>query len=167
VKWWSIGQKIPQLTDALESRLDALHVLLIGSIVAHLDRPRHQPRPERLVHRHRLHRHRDTVRPSRVGAASVHFASGARTAWHSHPFGQTIYVTEGVGLCHGRGAPVEVIRPGERVVFERGEDRLGNTLAEPGRGVNSVTSVPSRAGRGCPPALRILAAGAGTLRCSE
>src|SRR5215212_3624244 len=37
--------------------------------------------------------------PSRLGAASVHFAPGARTAWHTHPLGQTIYVTEGIGLC--------------------------------------------------------------------
>ena len=35
--------------------------------------------------------------PSRLGAAMVHFTPGARTAWHTHPFGQTIYITEGVG----------------------------------------------------------------------
>jgi quercetin dioxygenase-like cupin family protein len=56
--------------------------------------------------------------PSRVAAASVHFAPGARTAWHAHPFGQTIYVTEGVGLAQRRGGPIEVIRPGDRVFFE-------------------------------------------------
>lgn len=60
--------------------------------------------------------------PSRAGAASVHFTPGARTHWHAHPFGQTIYVTEGVGLCQRRGGPVEVIRPGDRVFFEPGED---------------------------------------------
>ena len=60
--------------------------------------------------------------PSRLGAASVHFAPGARTAWHTHPNGQTIYVTEGVGLAQRRGGPVEVIRPGDRVFFEPGED---------------------------------------------
>ena len=38
---------------------------------------------------------------SQVGAASVHFTPGARTAWHTHPHGQTIWVTEGVGLCAG------------------------------------------------------------------
>src|SRR5215212_4182548 len=37
--------------------------------------------------------------PSRLGAAMVHFTPGARTAWHTHPLGQTIYVTEGVGRC--------------------------------------------------------------------
>jgi quercetin dioxygenase-like cupin family protein len=59
---------------------------------------------------------------SRVLASSVHFTPGARTAWHTHPNGQTIYVTEGVGRCQRRGGPVEVIRPGDRVFFEPGEE---------------------------------------------
>jgi quercetin dioxygenase-like cupin family protein len=59
---------------------------------------------------------------SRLQAASVHFTPGARTAWHTHPRGQTIYVTQGVGLCERRGGPIEVIRPGDRVFFEPGED---------------------------------------------
>jgi quercetin dioxygenase-like cupin family protein len=57
-----------------------------------------------------------------IAAGSVHFTPGARTAWHTHPVGQTIYVTEGVGLCQRRGGPIEVIRPGDRVFFESGED---------------------------------------------
>src|SRR2546423_1257243 len=60
--------------------------------------------------------------PSRLQAASVHFTPGARTAWHTHPKGQTIYVTEGVGLAQTRGGPIEVIRPGDRVVFQPGEE---------------------------------------------
>ena len=60
--------------------------------------------------------------PSRVQAASVHFTPGARTAWHTHPRGQTIYVLEGVGRVQRRGGPVEVIRPGDRVFFEPDED---------------------------------------------
>ncbi len=59
---------------------------------------------------------------SRLSASSVHFTPGARTAWHTHPNGQTIYVTEGVGLCQRRGGPVEVIQPGDRVFFEPGEE---------------------------------------------
>lgn len=59
---------------------------------------------------------------SRLSASSVHFTPGARTAWHTHPNGQTIYVTEGIGLCQRRGGTVEVIRPGDRVFFEPGED---------------------------------------------
>jgi quercetin dioxygenase-like cupin family protein len=59
---------------------------------------------------------------SRISASSVHFTPGARTAWHTHPNGQTIWVLEGVGLCERRGGPVEVIRPGDRVFFEPGEE---------------------------------------------
>ena len=59
---------------------------------------------------------------SRVQASSVHFTPGARTAWHKHPSGQTIFVTEGVGLAQRRGGPIEVIRPGDRVFFDPGED---------------------------------------------
>jgi quercetin dioxygenase-like cupin family protein len=58
---------------------------------------------------------------SRLHASSVHFTPGARTAWHTHPNGQTIYVTEGVGLAQRRGGSIEVIRPGDRVFFEPGE----------------------------------------------
>ena len=60
--------------------------------------------------------------PSRLTASSVHFTPGARTAWHTHPNGQTIFVTEGVGVAQRRGGPVEVIRTGDRVFFEPGED---------------------------------------------
>jgi quercetin dioxygenase-like cupin family protein len=59
---------------------------------------------------------------SRLAAASVHFAPGARTAWHTHPYGQTIYVTEGIGRCQREGGAVEEIRPGDRVYFEPGEN---------------------------------------------
>jgi quercetin dioxygenase-like cupin family protein len=59
---------------------------------------------------------------SRLSAVNVHFSPGARTAWHTHPNGQAIYVTEGVGLCQRRGGPVEVLRPGDSVFFEPGED---------------------------------------------
>jgi quercetin dioxygenase-like cupin family protein len=53
--------------------------------------------------------------PSRVQANLVHFMPGARTAWHRHPLGQSLFVTEGIGLCQRRGGPVQVIRPGDRV----------------------------------------------------
>jgi len=59
---------------------------------------------------------------ARLSVSSVHFTPGARTAWHTHPNGQTIFVTEGVGFAQRRGGPVEVIRPGDRVFFEPGED---------------------------------------------
>jgi len=57
-----------------------------------------------------------------LGAAAVHFTPGARTAWHTHPHGQTIFVTEGVGLCQREGGQIEVIGPGDRVFFEPGEN---------------------------------------------
>ncbi len=60
--------------------------------------------------------------PFRLAAASVHFTPGARTAWHTHPAGQTVYVTEGEGRCQRRGGTIETIRPGDRVFFEPGED---------------------------------------------
>ena len=59
---------------------------------------------------------------SRLSASKVHFTPGARTAWHTHPNGQTIWVTEGIGLAQSRGGPIEVIRPGDRVFFAPGED---------------------------------------------
>src|SRR6266700_6668891 len=59
---------------------------------------------------------------SRLQASSVHFTPGARTAWHTHPNGQTIFVIEGIGLAQRRGGPIEVIRPGDRVFFEPGEE---------------------------------------------
>jgi quercetin dioxygenase-like cupin family protein len=59
---------------------------------------------------------------SRLAASSVHFTPGARTAWHTHPHGQTIYVLEGIGVCQHREGPVELIRPGDRVFFEPGEE---------------------------------------------
>jgi quercetin dioxygenase-like cupin family protein len=63
-----------------------------------------------------------TQAPSRIGAVVVHFTPGARTFWHTHPVGQTILVTEGVGLCQREGGPVEVIRPGDSVYFEPDEN---------------------------------------------
>ena len=59
---------------------------------------------------------------SQLSANNVHFTPGARTAWHSHPNGQTIYVLEGVGRAQRRGEPIVVIRPGDRVFFEPGEE---------------------------------------------
>jgi quercetin dioxygenase-like cupin family protein len=67
--------------------------------------------------------------PSRVQASRVHFTPGARTAWHTHPNGQTIYVLEGVGLAQRRGGEAEVIRPGDRVFFEPGEEHWHGATA--------------------------------------
>lgn len=59
--------------------------------------------------------------PARVACASVSFEPGARTAWHTHPLGQTIVVTEGHGWAQHEGGPVEDIGPGDVVWFPPGE----------------------------------------------
>jgi quercetin dioxygenase-like cupin family protein len=59
---------------------------------------------------------------SAVGCAHVRFAPGARTAWHSHPKGQTLYVTDGIGLVARRGGEAHEIRPGDVVYIEPGEE---------------------------------------------
>jgi quercetin dioxygenase-like cupin family protein len=51
--------------------------------------------------------------PSRVRVNAVHFTPGARTAWHSHALGQTLYVTEGAGLVQSRGGDIVTIRSGD------------------------------------------------------
>ena len=66
---------------------------------------------------------------SRLSASGVHFTPGARTAWHTHPNGQTIYVLEGAGLAQRRGGPVEMIRPGDRVFFDPGEEHWHGAAA--------------------------------------
>jgi len=52
---------------------------------------------------------------SRLSAVSVHFTPGARTAWHTHPLGQTLFVISGVGRVQTKGGPVREIRPGDTV----------------------------------------------------
>ena len=68
----------------------------------------------------------DTVRnpddQSAIGCAHVRFSPGARTAWHSHPRGQTLYVTDGIGQVCCRGGQVAQIRPGDVVFIEPGEE---------------------------------------------
>lgn len=59
--------------------------------------------------------------PARVRGASVTFEPGARTAWHTHPLGQTLIVISGVGRAQRAGGPIEEIRPGDVVWFEPGE----------------------------------------------
>ena len=59
--------------------------------------------------------------PARVVGASVTFEPGARTAWHTHPLGQTLIVTAGCGRAQRWGGPVEEIRPGDVVWFPPGE----------------------------------------------
>jgi quercetin dioxygenase-like cupin family protein len=59
--------------------------------------------------------------PARVGGAIVTFEPGARTAWHTHPLGQTLIITSGLGRVQHEGGPVEEVRPGDVVWFPPGE----------------------------------------------
>lgn len=56
-----------------------------------------------------------TPEPSRLNASKVTFLPSARTAWHTHPYGQTLYVTAGTGLIQLFGEPAQVIQPGDTV----------------------------------------------------
>ncbi|MCA9833481.1 MAG: cupin domain-containing protein [Thermomicrobiales bacterium] len=68
----------------------------------------------------------DTIRVpdsnTAIGASHVHFTPGARTHWHTHPKGQTLYVTEGVGYVCRRGSAPEEIRAGDIIYFEPNEE---------------------------------------------
>ncbi len=59
--------------------------------------------------------------PARVAGSSVTFEPGARTAWHTHPLGQTLIITSGCGWAQREGGPVEEIHPGDIVWFPPGE----------------------------------------------
>jgi quercetin dioxygenase-like cupin family protein len=62
-----------------------------------------------------------TADPARAVGASVTFEPGARTAWHTHPLGQTLIVMAGCGLAQRWGGPIEEIRPGDVIWFPPGE----------------------------------------------
>jgi quercetin dioxygenase-like cupin family protein len=64
-----------------------------------------------------------------VLASLVHFTPGARTAWHRHSLGQSLFVTEGIGLVQRRGGPLEVIQPGDRVYIEPDEEHWHGATA--------------------------------------
>lgn len=63
----------------------------------------------------------EAAEPARVVGASVTFEPGARTAWHTHPLGQTLIVTAGQGRVQRWGGPIEIINPGDVVWFPPGE----------------------------------------------
>jgi quercetin dioxygenase-like cupin family protein len=76
----------------------------------------------------------DTIRTpdeqSCIGCAHVRFAPGARTAWHTHPKGQTLYVTDGIGYVGRRDGAVQEIRPGDVVYIEPNEDHWHGATAD-------------------------------------
>jgi quercetin dioxygenase-like cupin family protein len=70
--------------------------------------------------------------PARVAGAAVTFEPGARTAWHTHPLGQTIIITAGCGWAQREGGAVEEIRPGDVVWFPPGEKHWHGATATTG-----------------------------------
>lgn len=78
----------------------------------------------------RIERLIQTDAPARVAAASVTFEPGARTAWHTHPLGQTLIVTDGLGWAQSEGGPREEIWPGDVVWFAPGEKHWHGATAK-------------------------------------
>ncbi|KJC60111.1 cupin [Bradyrhizobium sp. LTSPM299] len=74
--------------------------------------------------------------PARLNASRVSFEPGARTAWHTHPLGQTLYVISGVGRVQAKGGPIREIRPGDTVWIPPNEKHWHG--ASPG---NSMTHI--------------------------
>ena len=70
--------------------------------------------------------------PARVGGAIVTFEPGARTAWHTHPLGQTLLVVSGLGWVQRLGGPIEEIRPGDVVWIPPGEKHWHGATADTG-----------------------------------
>jgi len=74
----------------------------------------------------------DANEARRAAAASVTFEPGARTAWHTHPLGQTLIVTAGCGWAQREGGPVEIIHPGDVIWFEPNEKHWHGATATTG-----------------------------------
>lgn len=92
-----------------------MHIDRIG------DRPSTPGAPEYFAGTVRLDPLFQAPQPARAMGANVTFEPGARTAWHTHPLGQTLIVTAGCGLVQRWGGPVETVRPGDVVWFPPGE----------------------------------------------
>ena len=84
-------------------------------------RPSTRPPPDYFTGAVRQDPLNEAPEPARVRAVLVTFEPGARTAWHTHPLGQTLIVTSGLGWVQREGGPVEEVRPGDVVWFPPGE----------------------------------------------
>lgn len=82
--------------------------------------------------------------PSQLQVNAVHFTPGARTAWHSHGLGQTLYVTEGAGLIQSRGDEVHAIRAGDLIHTPSGEEHWHG--AAPGHFMTHISMTESAPG---------------------
>jgi quercetin dioxygenase-like cupin family protein len=76
------------------------------------------------------------ITPARLVATRVSFEPGARTAWHTHPLGQTLYVISGVGRAQTKGGPIREIRPGDTVWIPPGEKHWHG--ASPNNGMTHI-----------------------------
>jgi quercetin dioxygenase-like cupin family protein len=74
--------------------------------------------------------------PARLNCSRVSFEPGARTAWHTHPLGQTLYVISGIGLVQAKGGPIREIRPGDVVWIPPNEKHWHGATAN-----NSMTHI--------------------------
>tara|TARA_R110002110_G_scaffold24736_5_gene92219 strand:+ start:23 stop:427 length:405 start_codon:yes stop_codon:yes gene_type:complete len=84
-------------------------------------RPSTTPNPDYFTGTVRMDPLINAPHPARLNALSVTFEPGARTAWHTHPLGQTLIVTAGAGLAQKDGGPVRTLLPGDVIWFEPGE----------------------------------------------
>jgi len=91
------------------------------NIIRNGSRPSAQGSPDYFTGRVRVDPLFETPAPARARGAWVTFEPGARTAWHTHPLGQTLIVTSGCGRVQRWGGPSEEIRPGDMVWFEPDE----------------------------------------------
>jgi quercetin dioxygenase-like cupin family protein len=87
----------------------------------------------------------DPDAPDRVQGVHVTFDPGARTAWHTHPLGQTLIVTAGLGRCQSAGGPVHTLRSGDVVTFAPGERHWHG--AAPDRGMSHIAIHEVKDGR--------------------
>lgn len=86
-----------------------------------------------------------TPEPARVAGSSVTFEPGARTAWHTHPLGQTLIVTAGCGRAQREGGPIEEIKPGDVVWFAPGEKHWHG--AAPGTAMTHIAIQEQQGGK--------------------
>lgn len=87
----------------------------------------------------------ETDEPARAAGASVTFEPGARTAWHTHPLGQTLIITSGAGLVQRKGGPVEEVHPGDVVWFPPGEKHWHG--ATPGKAMTHIAIQEQKDGK--------------------
>lgn len=92
----------------------------------------HTGSPELFTGNVEVHPLKPATNSSKLTMSNVRFQAGARSAWHTHPHGQTLYVTDGVGVIQKRGEPIQIIRPGDVIWTEPGEEHWHGASAKEG-----------------------------------